>query len=223
MYYLVVNGTRADDPFPVNDGRKLSVKEVNVSGTHEIHIYDERNGTLVGSGTSPISLSTTTTRDCNEVDARIAKGGNEIRVRAEGYGADAHFETTTNTTTENVSTSVETVSVVVSPSAGAGDIDLSQATVEYLSSDARRTLTHTSGSPNATTFATRALRDSDPILSDSADRTVLRLNATKIEGGGAGLVPSETVRLRIVGRSGAVTVVTLDVPDVLTTESAVSL
>jgi flagellin FlaB len=118
--------------------------------------------------------------------------------------------------------SVETVDVVVRPAAGASDIDLSKATVQWVGPDTATTLTH-GDSPTADTFAVEAVKDQDgsvPVLNDHSDRFIVTLDATEV---GSGLEAGEEVQLRITTQYGTETVYWANVPDDIAGESVVRL
>jgi hypothetical protein len=121
-----------------------------------------------------------------------------------------------------VDDSVETVTVTVRPAAGASDIDLSKATVQWVGPDTARTLT-VGDSPSTDTFAVRAVKDPDdsaPVLNEPGDRLTLTMDATKI---GRGLEAGDDLQLTITTQYGTETVYWGSVPDDLSGDSVVRL
>lgn len=115
---------------------------------------------------------------------------------------------------------VDTVSVVVARPAGAEDVDLSAATVEWTGPEAAATLT-LGDSATAETFAVEAVRDSDdsaPVLNARGDRLKLVLDASEV---GGGLAPGADAKLIITTQSGAATTYRVSVPGDLSGESVV--
>lgn len=97
------------------------------------------------------------------------------------------------------------IGVVVSKSPGAGNVNLANATVLYDGPSNTQTLVLSSSDISAVTDE----GDTVPVLSDSADRFVVGIDAP------ANLKPGETAQLTLVAESGAQSTVFLHVPDTL--------
>lgn len=113
---------------------------------------------------------------------------------------------------------VTNVTMTVQRSAGAGDVDLRNATVHYVSEDTHRALTYADGPANDTTFSVSSITGSGPVI-EERERVTVAVNVLDVD---EGLHTGDTARLRLVTASGATTLVRLDVPS-LTGETAVSL
>jgi flagellin-like protein len=114
-------------------------------------------------------------------------------------------------------TGIETIELVVKKSPGSDPIDLNDTTIQYQSGSSVETLTFagTSGSADATQFATETIDGGSAILLDDNDERVkIVISAKSIEGGD--LPEGSNVQLEIVDQSGASTVYGVNVPDVLT-------
>lgn len=117
---------------------------------------------------------------------------------------------------------VETVNLTVMRAAGASDIDLSKAAIEWVGPDRATTLT-ASGSTTGNTFAIDAVKDADdsaPVLDEQDDRFTLTMDASEV---GSGLEAGDELQLTITTQYGAKTTYWATVPEELSNESAVSL
>ena len=96
------------------------------------------------------------------------------------------------------------VNLTVMKSPGAGDVNLSTTTVQWLGPRTGTILTNGS-TADADHFAWERIRDTDgsaPVLADKDDRIRLVLNASALSGG---LKQREEFSLKIISSSGAVT------------------
>jgi flagellin-like protein len=113
---------------------------------------------------------------------------------------------------------IDTVTLVVKKSPGSDPIDLSEATIQYTSSDNSVTLSHNT-SAGSDTFSTSAI-DGGPteVLDDTSERIEITVSAESIDGGSGGLAEGQDAQLEIVDQSGASTVYGVNVPDVLSSD-----
>ncbi|WP_266077178.1 archaellin/type IV pilin N-terminal domain-containing protein [Haladaptatus caseinilyticus] len=99
---------------------------------------------------------------------------------------------------------VDYVNLTVMKGSGAGDINLSQATIEWLGPDGGRIMTMGSNATD-TQFGLEAIRDEEgslPVLVSQKDRFRIVLNTTAMTGG---LQEREEFTIKIVTSSGAMT------------------
>ncbi|WP_267641786.1 archaellin/type IV pilin N-terminal domain-containing protein [Haloarchaeobius amylolyticus] len=118
----------------------------------------------------------------------------------------------------------------VMKSAGSGDIDLGDATVEYSTEDVSKTLTFADGAAaGADTFAVTNIDDlstqlsatsNDIVLSNSSDRVVIQISPSSI---GDELQEGEDATVRFVDQSGATTIYGVNVPDTISDEQYVAV
>jgi flagellin FlaB len=123
---------------------------------------------------------------------------------------------------------IKTVKLTVRSAAGSDDIDMEDATINYLSDGAVETLEYGT-TANAEFYNSSAVRDegdTHPVISDKGDRFDLVINAHEIEDavdGNAdstsGLQPGEEVKLEISTKTGETTVVLVTIPDTLSGKS----
>jgi flagellin FlaA/flagellin FlaB len=117
---------------------------------------------------------------------------------------------------------VETVNLTVMRAAGASDIDLSKATIQWIGPESATTLT-AADTTTADTFAVEPVTDADdsaPVLNEHADRVTLVMDATDV---GSALAPGAEVQLTITTQYGAKTIYWVTVPEDLSGESTVML
>jgi len=120
--------------------------------------------------------------------------------------------------------SVHLVNLTVMKASGAGDINLSTATIEWLGPDDGTILTH-GDEANDTQFATTTIRDIDdtaPVLVHQEDRFRITLDATELTDDAHGLKEAEDFTVKIITSAGAVTY-HHQVPPTLTNQEAVEL
>jgi flagellin-like protein len=162
-----------------------------------------------------------------------------LQSQAEDTGADAQAQISNQievvTATGVVDTdndNIETVELVVKKSAGSDPIDLSQASIQYTSDSASRTLTYVDGTTtSATEFTTESEKDvgsttdPDQVLDSNGDRVKISVSAQAIEGDTDpdGIAEGEEAMLRIVDQSGATTVYGVNVPDTLGSQDFVEV
>lgn len=130
---------------------------------------------------------------------------------------------------------ISTLDFTVMKSAGSGDIDLANATVEYTAGQVSRTLTFDNGSASArTSYEVYEINDSDfnnplttdsaasVVLDDSGDRRVLRVSLTALKTSKAAhLDEGGEATVRVVTQSGAATIYGVNVPDTISDETTV--
>ncbi len=131
-----------------------------------------------------------------------------------GYG-----NVTTNSTTGVHE--VDYVNLTVMKGSGAGDINLSKATIEWLGPDGATILVE-GNKANKSRFAVRSIRDTHdtfPVLVDKQDRFRIVLNTKELTGG---LKERQSFTAKIVTRSGAVTY-HKSMPETLSDNHAIAL
>ena len=127
---------------------------------------------------------------------------------------------------------VAEIEIVVAPSSGAGNINVSRATVDWVGPREAATLRWTDGTPDSEAFTTREVAGgSAEVLSASADRIELVVNATAVEENtddfsGAddelyGLHAGAHAELIITTQYGASTTYWVDIPESVEGTSAV--
>ena len=116
---------------------------------------------------------------------------------------------------------VDYVNLTVMKSSGAGDVNLSTATIEWLGPDDGRVL-QKADAPDARNFSVETIRDAGdtaPVLTAQEDRFRVVLDADAITGG---LAARQQFTVKVVTASGAVTY-HHSVPETLSDDTAVSL
>jgi flagellin-like protein len=154
----------------------------------------------------------------------------ELQSRASDTGDDAQAQVSNQidvvsaTGDTGGSGPVDTVTLVVKKSPGSDPIDLSEATIEYTSSTESATLTR-AASASGTEFATSAVAGggSDTVLENTNERIEITIDVSQIESSPAGLAEGTSAELKIVDQSGATTTYGINVPEVLTGRTFVSV
>ena len=116
---------------------------------------------------------------------------------------------------------VDYINLTVMKGSGAGDINLSKATIEWLGPDGAHTLVK-GKTANKSHFAVQPIRDNDntlPVLVDRQDRFRVVLNTEKLTGG---LKERQSFTLKIVTRAGAV-IYHKSMPETLSNTHAIAL
>ncbi|WP_440992229.1 archaellin/type IV pilin N-terminal domain-containing protein [Haloarchaeobius baliensis] len=124
--------------------------------------------------------------------------------------------------------SVDYLNFTVMKSAGSGDLDLEDATIEYTSEDISETLTFAAsyGSGNFivadTTAPGTALAagSNQTVLANTSDRVIVGLNLGAL---GDPLEEGEEATVRFVDQSGATTVYGVNVPDTISDQDYVAV
>lgn len=116
---------------------------------------------------------------------------------------------------------VDDIELTIRRASGAGNIDLSRATISYLDKEGSADLTYSNSSASASEFAVSSIQDVDgsiPVVSSSDDRFTVKfaLNGTTTP---ALLTERDEVTLDIVTESGATVTETLVVPDFISSDS----
>ncbi|MFC7228237.1 flagellin [Salinirubellus salinus] len=124
---------------------------------------------------------------------------------------------------------VKTVKLTVRSSAGSGDIDMEQATVNYLSDDTVSNLAYAGNAEadiaaDGSDFAVVPVRNPGgalPVFTDDGDRANIVINTAALESDVASgkLEAGEEVKLEITTETGDKTVVRFTVPDSLAGKS----
>ena len=132
------------------------------------------------------------------------------------------------------SKTVESVDLVLRRAPGAGDINVSGSTIEFLGPDGVDRYALNSQDPDGDSsneFTFTALTDGDNsmpsggpyIINDQEDRLVLTMHVGNFTQNSGGLGEGDDATVRISTPSGATTVITLQVPASVSGESAVEL
>lgn len=114
-------------------------------------------------------------------------------------------------------TGVDKVNITLMQAAGAGDIDLSKASFEWVSDSAAVTL---SSDDSAITLVNMS-GDSNTTLNDRSDRIRVSINVTDPQVEGTYLAEGEQAMLQIVDQSGAKTLYGVNVPQSISDEEYV--
>ena len=115
------------------------------------------------------------------------------------------------------------VNVTVSQAPGAGEIDLTNATVTWIGPQGTYTLTHTDVSSGDGNFSTAIIKDADgssPVLNDADDRLQLAFDVSTFA---SDLGEGDEVTVKINTMSGATTTIRFTVPESLGSKTAVEL
>ena len=119
---------------------------------------------------------------------------------------------------------VGAVNLTVSLSPSAAEVDLSEMTVQWTGPTGTYSLTHNSSTDGDGSYTTSQVKDDDnsePVLNTRDDR--LRMNFDVDSFATSNLAAGSSVQLRITTRSGATTIVQLNVPRSVAGQSAVEL
>ncbi|MFC7137312.1 archaellin/type IV pilin N-terminal domain-containing protein [Halobaculum litoreum] len=120
---------------------------------------------------------------------------------------------------------IEQVNVTVTQAPGAGEIDLSNATINWIGPQGTETLTHNSSGEAGWQFNTTAVKntdDSDTVLNDADDRFNIEFDLT-LSDSPAALGEGEEVTIKINTMSGATTSIRFTTPESLGQKEAVEL
>ena len=114
-------------------------------------------------------------------------------------------------------TGVNKVNITLMQAAGAGDIDLSKASFEWVSDSAAVTLSHDDSAVSLVNMS----GDSNTTLNDRSDRIRVSINVTDSLVEGTYLAEGEEAMLQIVDQSGAKTLYGVNVPQSISDEQYV--
>jgi flagellin FlaA/flagellin FlaB len=120
--------------------------------------------------------------------------------------------------------SIDTVEVTVSQAPGAGEIDLTNATITWIGPDGTYTLTHDTIGTGDGNFSVSQVKDADgssPVLNEPDDRLTVQFDLTT--GPLSALAEGEEVTIKINTMSGSTTTIRFVVPESLGSKSAVEL
>jgi flagellin FlaA/flagellin FlaB len=129
---------------------------------------------------------------------------------------------------------VHQVEIVVGQSSGAGNINVSRATISWIGPRQAASLSYTSGTPDSDSFSTEQINGYDPqVLVEEEDRIAVVINATAVEEdtdsfAGAddslvGLGAGQSATVLISTQYGAETTYRVTVPESLASRSAVEV
>ncbi|MFC7068874.1 archaellin/type IV pilin N-terminal domain-containing protein [Halobaculum lipolyticum] len=126
------------------------------------------------------------------------------------------------------SNTIDAVNVTVTQAPGAGEIDLSNATINWIGPAGTKTLTHDSTSEGGWQFNTTSVKNTDnsnTVLNDADDRFSINfdLNSTTAPNSPAELPEGEEVTIKINTMAGATTSIRFTVPESLGQKTAVEL
>ncbi|WP_435316823.1 archaellin/type IV pilin N-terminal domain-containing protein [Haloarchaeobius sp. TZWSO28] len=116
-------------------------------------------------------------------------------------------------------TGIDTVNITLMKAAGAGDIDLTKASFEWVSDTAAVTLSNDSTAVSLTKMS----GDSNTTLNDRSDRIRVTINVTDAAVEGQYLPEGEKAMLQIVDASGAKTLYGINVPSTISDEKYVKV
>ncbi|WP_284013701.1 archaellin/type IV pilin N-terminal domain-containing protein [Halobaculum litoreum] len=136
---------------------------------------------------------------------------------------------TTGTVNQSDGT-IHTVNVTVTQAPGAGEIDLSNATINWIGPQGTETLTHTDSTETGWEFKTHAVKNtdnSDTVLNDADDRFNIEFELQDYSNGPAAapnnLAEGSEVTIKINTMSGATTSIRFTVPESLGQKQAIEL
>jgi flagellin-like protein len=116
-------------------------------------------------------------------------------------------------------TGIDKVNLTLMKAAGAGDIDLTKASFEWVSDTAAVTLSENDSAVNLTTMS----GDSNTTLNDRSDRIRVSIDVTDSKVEGASLSEGERAMLQIVDASGAKSLYGINVPATISDEQYVKI
>ncbi|QLG61015.1 archaellin/type IV pilin N-terminal domain-containing protein [Halorarum salinum] len=138
--------------------------------------------------------------------------------------SDRLQEVVTTGTVGNEGT-IEKVNVTVSQAPGSGEVDLSNATINWIGPSGTHTLTHENADESGWQFSTSIVKNTDGnnvVLNDPDDRFNIEFDLTATNGPGA-LGEGQTVTVKINTMSGATTTIRFTAPQSLDGKDAVEL
>ncbi|MCO8246525.1 MULTISPECIES: archaellin/type IV pilin N-terminal domain-containing protein [unclassified Haladaptatus] len=130
---------------------------------------------------------------------------------------------------------VDLVNFTVMRGSGSDDINLSQATIEWIGPDNATTLVGNNSSmvgnkvviaPSSNEFAISPIKDTDesrPVLNSQDDRLRLTVPADLLSDDGNGLSEGQTAQVKITTQYGATTVYQVSIPQSLSQKKAVTV
>ncbi|KZN22935.1 flagellin [Haladaptatus sp. R4] len=130
---------------------------------------------------------------------------------------------------------VDLVNFTVMRGSGSDDINLSQATIEWIGPDNATTLVGNNSSmvgnkvviaPSSNEFAISPIKDTDesrPVLNSQDDRLRLTVPADLLSDDGNGLSEGQTAHVKITTQYGATTVYQVSIPQSLSQKKAVTV
>ncbi|WP_277555541.1 archaellin/type IV pilin N-terminal domain-containing protein [Halobaculum limi] len=133
-------------------------------------------------------------------------------------------EVVTTGTVEN-GENITKVNVTVTQAPGAGEIDLSNATINWIGPEGTETLTHNSSGESGWQFYTYAVKNTDSsttVLNDADDRFNIEFDLTNTSAPSK-LGEGEEVTIKINTMSGATTTIRFTTPESLGQKEAVEL
>ncbi|GAA0218272.1 archaellin/type IV pilin N-terminal domain-containing protein [Halobaculum roseum] len=139
-------------------------------------------------------------------------------------------EVVTTGTVNTTDNSVKSVNVTVTQAPGAGEIDLSNATINWIGPQGTETLTHSSSAETGWEFNTYQVKNTDSsntVLNDADDRFNIEFNLND-NGFGDTNAPNnlgegDEVTIKINTMAGATTTIRFTVPESLGQKQAVEL
>ncbi|SHH10171.1 archaellin/type IV pilin N-terminal domain-containing protein [Halobaculum gomorrense] len=134
-------------------------------------------------------------------------------------------EVVTVGTVDTGTSTIKKVNVTVTQAPGAGEIDLSNATINWIGPDGTETLTHSSANEGGWVFNTYAVKNTDSsktVLNDADDRFNVEFDLTA-SNAPAKLTEGSEVTIKINTMSGATTTIRFTVPESLGQKQAVEL
>ncbi|CAM2951302.1 archaellin/type IV pilin N-terminal domain-containing protein [Halobacterium salinarum] len=164
-----------------------------------------------------------------------ATGEEAVGQVTNGVSVTGAFGTITNATDDPFTDgTVSDIEIVVGQSAGSGNVNVSDVTVDWVGPRQATTLSWTDGTANSSRFTTRKTTGSSAtVLADAEDRIEIVINATAVEenqdsfsgtsNDNHGLYAGERAELVITTQYGASTTYWVSVPESVTGASAVSV
>ncbi|WP_435126206.1 archaellin/type IV pilin N-terminal domain-containing protein [Halobaculum sp. D14] len=157
----------------------------------------------------------------SKAQATGEQSAQQVSDRLQAISTTGHVDTTNST--------IDKVNVTVSQAPGAGEIDLRNATVNWIGPDGTYTIVHANVSDAATNadsdFSVTQVKDADnsvPVLNDADDRLKMTFDLTGSDSPDT-LSEGESVTIKINTMAGATTAVRFTVPESLNGKQGVEL
>lgn len=147
--------------------------------------------------------------------ATIVHESNRLSNTAEDASRDASKKTANHIFVSTASGevlengTVGEIELVLRPGPGAGDVNVSESTIEWASAGTVSTLIQ-GDSLTSDTFMASGLASDDAVISETSERVVVTIDAAAVQGG---VSPGEDVRLQVTTQYGATTTETIQVPE----------
>ena len=214
------------DPFKVEvtvDGEDEELSLDQNSGDNQFQLTGPNGQTMAvdgnvdGTDDSGGGLLTFQDGSASDTTVVLSNGGVDASINGEVKDQSLDY---VEAESAGIDPKVGDIEVIVTQSPGAGDIDMSQTTINFIAPDGSHDLTYSEEAvpQEDSTFTLEAVQDEDetiPVLS-SGDRFTININPGTLESG-------VSAELHITTPSGATKSMEIRVPDSLANQEAVSL